>query len=98
MPITPQEFVAKWEKVDLKERSFYQEHFLDLCRLVGHDSPAIDDPTGKNFSFEAGAGRGFADVLSVVILRGNTRGNIKILTELMTSFCAIVKTCKTRRC
>jgi|APSaa5957512576_1039674.scaffolds.fasta_scaffold01882_4 type II restriction/modification system DNA methylase subunit YeeA len=62
MPITPQEFVAKWEKVDLKERSFYQEHFLDLCRLVGHDSPAIDDPTGKNFSFEAGAGRGFADV------------------------------------
>ncbi len=62
MPITPQEFVAKWEKVVLKERSFYQEHFLDLCRLVGHDSPAIDDPTGERFAFEAGAGRGFADV------------------------------------
>jgi type II restriction/modification system DNA methylase subunit YeeA len=62
MPITPQKFVAKWEKVDLKERSFYQEHFLDICRLIGHDSPAIDDPTGVNFSFEAGAGRGFADV------------------------------------
>lgn len=62
MPITPQEFVAKWAKVALKERSFYQEHFLDICRLVGHDSPAIDDPTGKRFAFEAGAGRGFADV------------------------------------
>ena len=57
-----QEFVSKWRGVELKERSFYQEHFLDLCRLVGHESPADIDPTGEHFTFEAGAGRGFADV------------------------------------
>ena len=57
-----QDFIAKWRNVDLKERSFYQEHFLDLCALVGHQTPASFDPTGERFCFEAGAGRGFADV------------------------------------
>lgn len=45
--MTPQEFVAKWRNVDLKERAAAQEHFLDLCRLVGHPTPAEDDPTGQ---------------------------------------------------
>jgi len=39
------EFIAKWRKVDLKERSASQEHFLDLCRVVGHPTPAEADPT-----------------------------------------------------
>jgi hypothetical protein len=26
-------FIAKWSKVELKERSAAQEHFLDLCRV-----------------------------------------------------------------
>ena len=65
--MTPQEFVAKWRNVDLKERAAAQEHFLDLCRLVGHPTPAEDDPTGPRFAFEAGAdkqsgGKGWADV------------------------------------
>ena len=37
--ITPQEFVAKWRKATLKERSACQEHFLDLCRLLGQSTP-----------------------------------------------------------
>ncbi len=37
--LSPQEFVAKWRDSDFKERSFYQEHFIDLCRLVGHPTP-----------------------------------------------------------
>ncbi len=65
--MTVPEFIAKWSKVELKERSAAQEHFLDLCRLVGHPTPAEADPTGETFCFEKGAakhggGDGFADV------------------------------------
>ena len=61
------EFIAKWRKVELKERSAAQEHFLDLCRMLGHPTPAEADPTGESFCFEKGAekhggGDGFADV------------------------------------
>lgn len=64
--MTPQEFSAKWRGVTLKERSAAQEHFLDLCRLIGHATPAEMDPTGERFTFERGAtktggGDGFAD-------------------------------------
>jgi hypothetical protein len=37
-------FVAKWRQVELTERSAYQQHFLDLCDLLGHDKPAEMDP------------------------------------------------------
>jgi hypothetical protein len=60
--MAPQAFVHKWRTVQLKERSFYQEHFLDLCHLIGHPTPAETDKTGATFTFEAGAGKGFADV------------------------------------
>ncbi len=65
--LTPQEFVSKWSKASLKERSAAQEHFIDLCRLVGHPTPAEADPMGTTFTFEAGAtrasgGQGWADV------------------------------------
>ena len=53
--ISPQEFVAKWSKAELKERAAAQEHFIDLCRLVGHETPAEADPAGRFFTFEAGA-------------------------------------------
>jgi type II restriction/modification system DNA methylase subunit YeeA len=66
-PLSPQEFVAKWRKATLKERAAAQEHFIDLCHLVGHPTPAEIDPTGQTFTFEAGAskqrgGQGWADV------------------------------------
>jgi len=65
--LSPQAFVAKWRSATLKERSAAQEHFIDLCRLVGHPTPAESDPTGTQFTFEAGAdkqrgGTGWADV------------------------------------
>lgn len=65
--LTPQTFVAKWRDTTLKERAAAQEHFLDLCRLVNHATPAEDDPSGERFTFEAGAdklggGQGWADV------------------------------------
>lgn len=65
--MTPQQFVAKWRNVELKERSAAQEHFIDLCRLVNHPTPAEYDRTGERFTFEKGAskqrgGQGWADV------------------------------------
>jgi type II restriction/modification system DNA methylase subunit YeeA len=67
LTLSPQEFVAKWHKATLKERAAAQEHFIDLCHLVGHPTPAEIDPTGQTFTFEAGAskqrgGQGWADV------------------------------------
>lgn len=61
------EFVAKWRKVELTERSASQQHFLDLCDVFDHPTPAMDDPTGERFTFEKGAskhggGQGWADV------------------------------------
>jgi len=50
--MTPQEFAAKWHDVNLKERASSQEHFLDLCRMLGHATPAEADPDGTFFTFE----------------------------------------------
>lgn len=66
-PITPAAFIKKWRKSELGERQAAQEHFLDICSLVGHPSPSDEDPTGAFFAFEKGAnklggGKGFADV------------------------------------
>lgn len=67
MPITPQEFISKWKRVTAREKQTYQEHFLDICQLVGHQTPNDYDPTGTRFAFEMGAaktsgGQGWADV------------------------------------
>jgi hypothetical protein len=47
-------FINRWKAVDLTERSAAQQHFLDLCALVGHYTPAQIDPTGESFTFERG--------------------------------------------
>ena len=65
--MTPHEFIAKWRASELKERSASQEHFIDLCRLLGEQTPVEADPTGETYCFERGArkdtgGDGWADV------------------------------------
>ncbi|HOI56286.1 MAG TPA: class I SAM-dependent DNA methyltransferase, partial [Phycisphaerae bacterium] len=72
--MTPARFIAKWQRVTLPERAASQEHFIDLCRLLGQPTPAEHDATGAEYTFEkgvavtAGASRGakgdsgFADV------------------------------------
>jgi len=52
--LTPVEFVAKWSPVELSERSASQEHFLDLCRMLGQPTPAEHDATGAEYTFEKG--------------------------------------------
>jgi type II restriction/modification system DNA methylase subunit YeeA len=84
--LSPQEFVARWRKVELKERSAAQSHFNDLCRLVGHPTPVEADPTGQNFTFEAGAakssgGEGWADVWKKGYFAWEYKGKRKNLLE-----------------
>ncbi|MEX1119361.1 MAG: hypothetical protein WEB60_11270 [Terrimicrobiaceae bacterium] len=47
--MTAAEFAAQWGRAPLSERSSSQQHFLDLCGLVGHPKPAEIDPTGDFF-------------------------------------------------
>ena len=65
--MTPAEFRAKWTGHELKESAASREHFIDLCRMLDHPTPAEADPTGESFTFERGVdkvagGQGFADV------------------------------------
>jgi SAM-dependent methyltransferase len=48
-------FITKWSKANLSEQAASQEHFLDLCRLLGVKTPAELDPVGDTFTFEKGA-------------------------------------------
>lgn len=82
--MTVREFISKWRLVSLKERSGAQEHFIDLCRLVGHPTPAEADPAGEWFTFEAGAGKtkggqGWADVWKREFFAWEYKGNHKDL-------------------
>jgi len=65
--MTPQQFVAKWRESSLKESAGSQEHFIDLCRMLGEKTPADADSSGSWYAFERGAtktggGDGWADV------------------------------------
>ena len=65
--MTPGEFITKWRASQLKESAASQEHFIDLCRLLGEPTPAEADPIGERYCFERGArkdtgGDGWADV------------------------------------
>lgn len=65
--LTPSEFAAKWSGSTATERAASQEHFIDLCRMLGVPTPNEADPHGEWYAFEKGAekiggGDGFADV------------------------------------
>src|SRR4051812_9747932 len=67
MGLSPGEFALKWQGSTRTERAASQEHFIDLCRMVGTRTPNEADPTGDFYAFEKGAekttgGGGFADV------------------------------------
>ena len=60
-------FAAKWTGCMRQERAAAQEHFIDLCRMLGEPTPNEADPTGTTYAFEkavtkAAGGDGFADV------------------------------------
>lgn len=58
---------ANWRGVTATEKAASQEHFIDLCRMLGEPTPHEADPTGTHYAFEKGAsdcagGERFADV------------------------------------
>ncbi|NLE73440.1 MAG: class I SAM-dependent DNA methyltransferase [Actinobacteria bacterium] len=65
--MSPAEFAQKWMGSTRTERAASQEHFIDLCRMLGVPTPNEADPIGDIYAFEKGAGKieggdGFADV------------------------------------
>ena len=64
--MTPDQFIDKWSRSNRTERQAAQEHFVDLCRVLGEPTPneALDPDA---YSFEKGVSKidgraGFADV------------------------------------
>ncbi|MDQ6694707.1 MAG: N-6 DNA methylase, partial [Chloroflexota bacterium] len=85
MPLTLPDFVARWQASTRTERSGAQEHFLDLCDVLGQQHPAEVDPGGTSFTFEKGAaksggGGGFADVWKRSAFAWEYKGKHKDLT------------------
>ena len=79
-------FVAKWSQATLTERSAAQQHFLDLCDVLGVPKPAQADPTGERYAFEkgvtkTGGGKGFADVWLRAHFAWEYKGKKKNLTD-----------------
>ena len=67
--LTPAEFVERWRNTVLGERQSYQAHFIDVCRLVGYETPTGSgtDQRGNEYVFEKSlkkleGGQGYADV------------------------------------
>lgn len=61
--ITPMAFINKWGQSTLKESAAYQDHFRDLCRLVGYQVSSEEEAGlfQKHVDKISGA-KGFADV------------------------------------
>jgi hypothetical protein len=59
--LTPHEFIQKWQAAQLSERSACQQHFLDLCDLLGQPKPAAADPEGTWYMFERGVRKTILD-------------------------------------
>lgn len=79
-------FVEKWGLSELKESAAAQEHFIDLCRLLGEPTPADIDPKGEFYCFERGAakeggGDGWADVWKRGHFGWEYKGKKKNLTK-----------------
>lgn len=67
--LTPAAFVDRWRGTTLGERQSYQAHFMDVCRLVGYETPTGSgtDSKGNEYVFEKSlkkqeGGQGYADV------------------------------------
>lgn len=80
------EFVNKWKKSKLSERSAAQSHFIDLCEVLDQDSPTSVDGEGDTYTFEKGikkncGGNGFADVWKRHHFAWEYKGKHKDLAE-----------------
>src|SRR5439155_24135690 len=84
--MTPQDFIAKWKRSRLTERSAAHSHFLDLCELLGEPKPTDVDLEGAEYTFERGVsksdgGKGWADVWKRHYFAWEYKGKHKDLEE-----------------
>ena len=61
------QFVSKWQKFKLSERAGSHSHFIELCGVLGQETPTAGDADGTTYTFEKGitknsGEKGFADV------------------------------------
>src|SRR5713226_7329128 len=66
--MSPEDFIARWRGTTRTERSAAQEHFLDLCALLGVPKPADVERHGTEYTVEKstrkiGDTAGFAEYL-----------------------------------
>jgi len=101
--MTPIEFTKKRKLATLRERQGSQEHFIDLCRLLGQPTPSEVDPHGDWFCFERGAkkacgGDGWADIWRRGCFGWEYKGKQKDLDAAFAQFqryaIALEKDCK----
>ena len=45
--LTPAAFAAKWHGVTTTEKASAQEHFIDLCRMLGEPTPGASARRGR---------------------------------------------------
>src|ERR1700693_906706 len=89
--MNPEEFIKKWGKILLPampvgpaERAYSQEHFIDICRLLGHETPAEGNPDRYRFEkplTKITGTKGFADVWKAGFFGWEYKGPHKNLTE-----------------
>ena len=102
--MTPQQFIAKWQRVNLSERSACQQHFLDLCELLGQPKPAEADPDGAWYTFEKGVHedrrrRRLGRRLDARPLRLGVQGQAQeTSTPPTANCCSTARPWRTRRC
>jgi hypothetical protein len=60
--MTPEQFRDKWRGTTRSERAAAQEHFLDLCDMLGVDRPGTADYEFEKSTRRIGDKAGFADV------------------------------------
>ena len=47
------EFIEKWRDTPLSERAAAQQHFLELCEVLGVEKPPTTGPGTADYRFEA---------------------------------------------
>jgi hypothetical protein len=60
--MSPEEFIDKWRGNTRSERAAAQQHFLDVCDLLGVDKPGSPDYDFEKSTRKIGGAQGFADV------------------------------------
>jgi hypothetical protein len=85
MGMQPIDFITKWRAIELTESAASHSHFIDLCNLLGEETPTDADRDGSWYCFERGAtkttgGKGWADVWKRECFGWEYKGKHKDLT------------------